>query len=79
VRPFDIDLRVWNGDFGPDMVGPLALDLGVEVEEGVDTQLQLRLNLFPAALEHVHRAVRLIAVLQGKCCVAHRRQLLGRQ
>ena len=47
------------------------LNLRIEVEEGVQTHAQLRLNLFPAAFEHMHRDVRLIAVLQLYGRIAH--------
>ena len=45
-------------------VAPAGLDLGVEVEEGVDAEAQLGLDLLAAALEHVHGHAGLIAVLQ---------------
>ncbi len=49
-----------------------VLDLRVEVEECLNRELQLRLNLFPAAFQDVHGDLRLVAILQ-----LHRSRLHG--
>jgi len=43
-------------------------DFRIEIEERVQTALELRLDLFPGALDHVHGHVRLVAVgeFQGR-------------
>ena len=56
--------------------GP-GLNLRVKIEECFEAQPKLRLDLFPAALEHMHRDPRLIAVLQCHRSVAYRRNLIG--
>ncbi len=38
-------------------------DFWIKVEERVDAEPQLRLNLFARAFEHMHGAVRLVAIL----------------
>ena len=40
------------------------LNLRIKIEERIQAQLQLRLDRLPAALQHMHRHLRLIAVLQ---------------
>ena len=54
-------------------------DFGVEVEEGVDAEAELGLDLFAAALEHVHGDVSLVAVLEGDGRVADCRDFIGGQ
>src|SRR5438270_1018179 len=41
-----------------------ALDLRIEIEERVQAHLELRLNLLATAFQHMHRHMRLVAVLQ---------------
>ena len=40
-----------------------GLNLRVEVEERVQAHTQLRLNLFAAAFQHMHRHMSLVAIL----------------
>ena len=58
---------------------PAVLDLGVEVEEGVEAHFELPFDLLAAAFEDVHGDTRLVAVLQGDWSVAHRCYLVGGQ
>jgi hypothetical protein len=56
----------------------VELNLRVEVEEGVDAHAELRLDLLPAAFEHMQGDMGLVAVLQGYGGVAHSYDLIGR-
>ena len=56
-----------------------GLDLGVEVEEGLDALAQLVLDLFPAPLQDVHGYMRLFAALEGYQGVAYFDRFLGRE
>ena len=52
----------------PDAVSARPSDLRVKVEEGIQTLLELRLDLLARALQNVHGHVRLVAVgeLEGR-------------
>ncbi len=56
-----------------------VLNLGVEVEEGVEAHFELGLDLLAAAFEDVHGDARLVAILQGDWSVAHLCYLVGGQ
>jgi hypothetical protein len=55
------------------------LDLGIEVEEGLDALPQLVLDLFPASLQHVHGHVGLFAVFERHQGIAYFDRFLGRK
>ena len=47
------------------------LNFRVEVKKSIEARLELLLDLLLAAFEHVHRDVRLVAIVQFQGCVAH--------
>jgi hypothetical protein len=53
------------------------LNLGVEVEEGVEAHLELLFDLFTAAFEDVHGDACLVAILQGDWSITHFCYLVG--
>jgi hypothetical protein len=55
------------------------LDLGVEVEEGVQAHFELGFDLLAASLEDVHGDVGLIAVFECDWSIAHLCYLIGGQ
>ena len=58
---------------------PAVLDLGVEVEEGVEAHFELPFDLLAAAFEDVHGDACLVAVFQGDWSIAHLCYLVGWQ
>src|SRR5579871_3865698 len=56
-----------------------VLDLGVEVEEGVEAHFELPFDLLAAAFEDVHGDARLVSVLQGDWGVTNLCYLVGGQ
>lgn len=56
-----------------------CLDVRIEIEECLYAQSQLRFDLLAATFQHVHRYVRLVAVLQRHRSLAYRQNFIGRQ
>ncbi len=56
-----------------------ALDLGVEIEEGVEAQLQLVFDGFAASFEDVHGYVSFVAVFELDGSIADLGDLIGGQ
>jgi hypothetical protein len=56
-----------------------VLNLGIEIEEGVEAHTKLGFNLLPASLEDVHRHSGLISILQSDWSIAHLCYLVGWQ
>src|SRR6185369_16140419 len=63
----------------PCVVASLSLNLRIQIEERLQTRLQLLFDIFLAALEHMHRHPSVASTLQFDLGFSHFRQVIRRE